>query len=844
MAHVFKIKFGDTLRRLNVPMRHDELTPGWTYSELEAKIRGLFSIPHASQLVITYKDADNDIVTMADNQDLMDACIVQRLNPIRLDVKAVPVPQPLQIPPSTIGIGPVTVEIPPAITIPPVITIPPAITAPPVKFIPPAVTIPPSISIAPMKLLTPAITIPPAITISPVKVETPAITIPPWTEFSVENLLKWILPESTLQATRNILDHYPPYLFTTVPARVLLEALETFLKNLTGYGVMLPTGQQQATSTASNLNQDRASAVPSPAVTEFSLENLLGGAFPDSTAEAIRQILNRYPPYLFAKVPAGVLPEALDGFLRNLTGYGATLPSEQPATLMESSFDPLQQTSAYQGGGSEKPGPGRQSNKPEAPPRILHEYVQCDGCGMQPIEGPRYKSMKKHDYDLCSSCFQDIGNGTDYHKIDRPTIRKTHCHFSPALRTEMEQQPKSLSPSRASFLQESHDLGPEMSSQNHSPDGLAGSENTNGKLDSQFVKDVTIFDGTELAPGTKFTKIWEMKNVGTLPWPQQTKLVHVGGDVITSSEFVSLELPEGGLPCGEKIYISVDLRAPENIGRHVSHWCLTVPSGQRFGHRVWVLIQVVPSGEELPQVQESVEGQSIGELVSIFEKSADVPDKVVADAESSLVVPLIDEIESAESSSSAGPMTDSEDQQGEDIDELDGFSVVENPLESNARSAESVVEYDFVELLDSEPAFETTPKENREGVPKLESGHVEESGFGKLASDGFGLGQKDMQAFLQEFALEKLKSMGFVQRDLNIELLQKNNCNLQQTMDDLVTLAKWDQILKDLEEMGFYDTQTNRRLLFKNEGSMKRVVKELVEIEKQMSRGKGKEKAA
>lgn len=195
------------------------------------------------------------------------------------------------------------------------------------------------------------------------------------------------------------------------------------------------------------------------------------------------------------------------------------------------------------------------------------------------------------------------------------------------------------------------------------------------------------------------------------------------------------------------------------------------------------------------------EGQSIGELVSIFEKSADVPDKVVADAESSLVVPLIDEIESAESSSSAGPMTDSEDQQAEDIDELDGFSVVENPLESNARSAESVVEYDFAQLLDSEPAFEATPKENQEGVPKLQSGHVEESGFGKLASDGFGLGQKDMQAFLQEFALEKLKSMGFVQRDLNIELLQKNNCNLQQTMDDLVTLAKWDQILKDLEEM-------------------------------------------
>ncbi len=50
------------------------------------------------------------------------------------------------------------------------------------------------------------------------------------------------------------------------------------------------------------------------------------------------------------------------------------------------------------------------------------------------------------------------------------------------------------------------------------------------KLDEGFVQDVTIFYGTELAPGTQFTKIRRLRNSGSLAWPQQTQLVHVGGD--------------------------------------------------------------------------------------------------------------------------------------------------------------------------------------------------------------------------------------------------------------------------------------------------------------------------
>ena len=64
------------------------------------------------------------------------------------------------------------------------------------------------------------------------------------------------------------------------------------------------------------------------------------------------------------------------------------------------------------------------------------------------------------------------------------------------------------------------------------------------KLDSRFVKDVTIFDGTELLPRTKFTKIWRMRNSGNLPWPQGTQLTHIGGDTLSSIESVNLEVSE------------------------------------------------------------------------------------------------------------------------------------------------------------------------------------------------------------------------------------------------------------------------------------------------------------
>lgn len=52
-----------------------------------------------------------------------------------------------------------------------------------------------------------------------------------------------------------------------------------------------------------------------------------------------------------------------------------------------------------------------------------------------------------------------------------------------------------------------------------------------------------------------------------------------------------------------------------------------------------------------------------------------------------------------------------------------------------------------------------------------------------------------------EVMLGTLEAMGFNQRTLNLELLKKNNYDMQRTLDDLVMAAEWDPMLDELEEM-------------------------------------------
>ncbi len=55
--------------------------------------------------------------------------------------------------------------------------------------------------------------------------------------------------------------------------------------------------------------------------------------------------------------------------------------------------------------------------------RQVHPSVQCDGCGMHPLVGPRFKCAVCKDFDLCETCFNGgvhAQEGHPCHRIERP----------------------------------------------------------------------------------------------------------------------------------------------------------------------------------------------------------------------------------------------------------------------------------------------------------------------------------------------------------------------------------------------------------------------------------------
>ncbi|KVH98182.1 Phox/Bem1p [Cynara cardunculus var. scolymus] len=89
------------------------------------------------------------------------------------------------------------------------------------------------------------------------------------------------------------------------------------------------------------------------------------------------------------------------------------------------------------------------------------------------------------------------------------------------------------------------------------------------KLDSCFVLDVNVYDGTIMAPSTTFTKIWRMRNNGDVIWPQGSQLLWTGGDWLSNTVSVEVEIPADGLRVDQELDIAVDFAAPELPGQYV-----------------------------------------------------------------------------------------------------------------------------------------------------------------------------------------------------------------------------------------------------------------------------------
>ncbi|CAL9165266.1 unnamed protein product [Musa hybrid cultivar] len=420
----------------------------------------------------------------------------------------------------------------------------------------------------------------------------------------------------------------------------------------------------------------------------------------------------------------------------------------------------------------------------------FHRGIRCDGCGMHPIIGPRFKSNVKEDYDLCDVCISETVNKADYTRIDR--AHHSSCRaFKDCYNSHSRR--RLLSPHLHRF----------------------GARQSRSKLESRFIQDVTVYDGTVLPPSTPFTKIWRMQNNGSTRWPYGTRLVWVGGDRFANRDSVLLEIPADGFPVNEKVDIAVDLTSPAMPGRYFSYWRLASPSGQKFGQRVWVLIQVDisrPSSAtgvfsadlNLNLPPESTSRDGFGIIDVNAEPFDDVaPEPILTNISHELVRPFVNEVPTegvhpAAADAIARPMPIVNPPVGVHPAAADAIALpmpIVNPPVSYPIIDLSVSEYESSFLV---PPSKTVAEDNT----------------------------------VEETLLNELESMGFKQIDLNKEILKLNKYDLEQSIDDLCGYAEWEPLLEELQEMGFYDRLMNKKLLIKYDGSIKRVVLDLIAGEK------------
>ena len=95
-----------------------------------------------------------------------------------------------------------------------------------------------------------------------------------------------------------------------------------------------------------------------------------------------------------------------------------------------------------------------------------------------------------------------------------------------------------------------------------------------------FISDVTYPDGSIVAPGSTFTKIWRVRNAGTCTWNTSYALVYVSGERFDAPNAVSFP---GTIAPGQTVDLAVNLDAPNRSGNYVGYWKLRNSSGALFG---------------------------------------------------------------------------------------------------------------------------------------------------------------------------------------------------------------------------------------------------------------------
>ena len=106
---------------------------------------------------------------------------------------------------------------------------------------------------------------------------------------------------------------------------------------------------------------------------------------------------------------------------------------------------------------------------------------------------------------------------------------------------------------------------------------------------SVFVADVTVPDGTVLAAGQPFNKIWRVRNNGTCAWGTGYQYVFVAGEAMAATTIIAVPNTAPGLTAD----LLIAMVAPTPPGVHFGQWRMKAPNGTLFGNTLNVTINVL-----------------------------------------------------------------------------------------------------------------------------------------------------------------------------------------------------------------------------------------------------------
>lgn len=727
---VIKVQYGETLRRFSSPVVDGKLDLDMI--ALRKKVFSLFSFPASSELDFTYVDEDGDVVKLADEEDLHDI-MRQSLNPLRITVR---------------------------------------------------LNTERSVSLRPHGRSSGSLT--------PVNVKSPPLQLP----LQVGNTNVSEVLNSLPGTVRETVSKFSTELGldTSSPAGylVILDSLAkmglTYLKEVSAAGAN--SGPSES-STDAPVTKEKNSLI-SVGTTQVSKLKILdadqGNAAGKSEGFVMQATDNANAKDKYSILLENTAPNSFNNSKRhNDNGpqgnkVGKNGRSGPKMKLVKKSYEshpgfksalgpkPLRIDSPFPSQPVPpymqrhqlpyRAAPVRSSyNYSDVMDSVLHAGIQCDGCGVHPITGPRYKSKVKEDYDLCINCFDDMGSEAEYIRMDLPLNYQSPGPFNFRYHHSL---------GRAPTLPADH-----------------------AKLDSCFILDVNILDGTIMTPLSNFKKIWRMRNNGAVAWPCGTSLLWIGGDKLSKTLSCDLKIPAEGCPVDKEIDIAVDFTSPENPGRYISYWRMASPSGRQFGQRVWVLIQVdsalkVSNSKNRHDFNLNFPPVSSG-IMGLQNVNASVDLKIGDD---------LDKIDTPTGN------------QGLDLPNNETLLVAGGKPESATPEASSPVTDPAVDLSEVDPVAISVPQSSdMEDSPMLEVNNGTDE--------------------VEQTLLKELENMGFTQVDLNKEILRKNEYDLEEALNELCD-TEWDPMLAELQEMGFLNNEVNKKLLKKNNGSIKRVVMDLI----------------